>query len=64
MAAYVTAAQVAEQLGVSVKTLRRWVAAGDFPPPISKRGHVQRWRAKTVEDWGNRREREAEKAQR
>ena len=43
-----TAEQLAATLGVSAKTIRRYVAAGRLPAPI-RIGKLQRWRRADVE---------------
>jgi excisionase family DNA binding protein len=45
--AFLSNRQVAALLGVCGKTLRKWVANGQFPRPIVV-GAVYRWRAETV----------------
>ncbi len=42
---------VCQLLDCSDRTLRRWVAAGKFPPPDRKIGRTLRWRASTVNDF-------------
>lgn len=42
--------RVARTLAVSEKTLRRWVAKGDFPPGL-RVGRCWRWSTTTVERW-------------
>lgn len=43
--------EVAEQLQVTPRTIRRWAANGEFPAPITMGGRTQRWRRPTVEQW-------------
>jgi len=43
-----TIGQVAEKMGVSAQTLRRWEAAGLIPP--AKRRFIARWRTWTDSD--------------
>lgn len=50
-----TGAQVAEELQVTLRTLRRMRAAGEGPKPIEVRGAL-RWRRVAVERWVARRE--------
>lgn len=45
------ASKVRELLDCSDRTLRRWVAAGKFPPPDRKIGRTLRWRASTVNEF-------------
>jgi predicted DNA-binding transcriptional regulator AlpA len=47
----VCAGEIAAEMGVDVRTLRRWPAAGRFPPPDKKIGRVMRWRPSTVIAW-------------
>ena len=44
--------EVAARLSVSARTLRRWVAAGEFPPAttVLPGGHL-RWRLAAVDEW-------------
>ncbi|GAB4231983.1 MAG: hypothetical protein Kow00109_04330 [Acidobacteriota bacterium] len=46
-----------KRLGVVTNraTLRRWVAAGDFPPPIPVGPNSLAWRADEVRAWLDRR---------
>ena len=41
--------EVAESLGVVPQTIRRWIQAGQFPPPISLGGATIRWRESEIE---------------
>ncbi len=44
--------RVAERLDVSEKTIRRWIDAGEFPPPTHiLPGQTQRWAMTVVEGW-------------
>lgn len=44
--------RVAERLDVSEKTIRRWIDAGEFPPPTHLLpGQTQRWAETVVEGW-------------
>jgi len=43
--------QVADYLGLSVKTIRRWVEAGEFPKPRKLNGFSVRWSSREVEKW-------------
>jgi predicted DNA-binding transcriptional regulator AlpA len=43
---------LARELGVSPRTIRRWIAAGRFPRPIFvSAGAPARWRIAQIEDW-------------
>jgi predicted DNA-binding transcriptional regulator AlpA len=47
---------IAKRLDVDPKTVRRWVAAGQFPrpldlPPASGKEPIQRWPAVAVDAW-------------
>ena len=42
---------IAELLLVTTRTLRRWIKAGIFPPPVALTGRVKRWRRGDVEHW-------------
>ena len=44
-----TAEQTAEALQVAVQTLRRWVANGEFPPPVRIGRRIIRWRRADIE---------------
>jgi hypothetical protein len=44
---FLTKADVAIRLGVTIRTLERWIAAGDFPAPVYVRG--PRWRPDALE---------------
>ena len=43
MCTFVRASDLASALGVTVKTLRVWIAMGKIPPPASLPGEWQRW---------------------
>lgn len=45
-----TVGQVADRLGVSAMTVRRWSNDGRFPAPDVRIGRF-RWLASTVENW-------------
>jgi excisionase family DNA binding protein len=47
---FVDKPQAAEMVGVSVRTLERLVAAGQFPPPIQF-GRRRRWLRKGLSRW-------------
>ena len=42
---------VSERLGIAVRTLWRWIAAGTFPEPDVRRGRIVRWKRATVAAW-------------
>lgn len=50
LARLINAKEAAERLGVSIRTLRRLVDAGNGPTPI-RVGRCLRWRLDTVTDW-------------
>ena len=43
--------EVAEQIGLSVATVWRMVAAGTFPRPVNIAPRATRWRSDSVETW-------------
>lgn len=45
-----TAAQTAQALGVSVRTLRAWDSAGRIPAPV-RIGRSTRWDAADLREW-------------
>lgn len=53
--------QVAELLGMTQRSLERWIATGAFPAPmrLGKRG-FRRWRLSTVERFLDKLEKQAE----
>lgn len=46
-----TLQQVATQVGASKATIKRWVAAGDFPPPRRLGPRTVRWLLSEVDGW-------------
>ncbi len=46
-----TSKQLAEALQVSTETLRRWVKAGDCPPPVTLTAGTIRFLESDVEAW-------------
>tara|TARA_R100001594_G_scaffold150505_1_gene212012 strand:- start:372 stop:599 length:228 start_codon:yes stop_codon:yes gene_type:complete len=42
--------QVANKLGVSSKSLYRWMEQGKFPQSV-RLGHMHRWRISDIEQW-------------
>lgn len=46
-----TAAEVAERLGVSAKTLANWNSAGIAPPSLRLPSGIRRWRASDLAAW-------------
>jgi prophage regulatory protein len=53
---YATDSAIAARYGVSRTTIWRWVARGEFPPPIKLAPGTTRWRVADIEQF------EAEKA--
>lgn len=54
---YLTAAEVAELVGVNVKTIRKWVRLGKFPHiPLIGAGHDYRFLKASVDEWARQRE--------
>jgi predicted DNA-binding transcriptional regulator AlpA len=49
--------EVAKRLGVSIRTFAELVKSGRFPRPIELGYNLHRWRASTVLDWIDQRER-------
>ncbi len=43
--------EVAEVLGIGLRTLERMVASGGFPKADKHIGRMPRWRPETVETW-------------
>ncbi len=48
---YLTQKQVAEMLGIAVRTLQTRRSQGKFPGPDLKEGSAIRWRKETVDTW-------------
>lgn len=48
--------QVAQLTGMAPKTIKRWVALGDFPSPASNasNGKYYRWHRSVIVNWLNR----------
>lgn len=44
-------AHVAALLSVDQKSIRRWVARGQFPVPLRLVGNAMRWRKSAVDSW-------------
>ena len=42
--------ETAEELGVSTKTIHKWLKAGIFPRPL-RVGKVWRWKPEEIEAW-------------
>ena len=59
-----TKKDVAELIGVEVRTLERWIAIGNFPRPMKVAGssHCLRWRRSIVDRYLEKLARESEKA--
>lgn len=51
----ITKAQIAEYLGVTVRSVDRYVASGELPNPIRIGGRL-RWRQQSILDFLERRE--------
>lgn len=49
-----TARAIAQRLGISTRTLWRWIEAGRFPQPARLSRKTLRWSAEAVEDWLDR----------
>mgnify|MGYP002143390531 FL=1 len=43
MSTFILASDLAPALGITVKTLRRWIAAGKIPPPSARPREWLRW---------------------
>ena len=43
-----TVKEVAERLGVGVRTVWRWTRTGELPPPV-RRGRIVRWKTTDIE---------------
>jgi excisionase family DNA binding protein len=52
---YITAAELAELMGVSLSTIRRWTAAG-LPSETWGLGHTRRYRASDAIAWARTRQ--------
>lgn len=50
---WVRISEVSEMTAVSVRTLKRYVAAGSFPPPIKLTSRTSVWFEHEVVDWMN-----------
>jgi excisionase family DNA binding protein len=46
-----TAAEVAQLLGLDPETVRRWASAGQMPAPAMRRPSCVRWSRAQVEEW-------------
>lgn len=44
MPLFVDGKQIRQRLRITGRTLQRWVAAGEFPPPIKLSSRCLRWR--------------------
>lgn len=51
MSAYLSIQEVADRLGVSILTVRRWWYSGDLLPPVRLGKRCLRWHAKKLELW-------------
>jgi predicted DNA-binding transcriptional regulator AlpA len=48
---YLSAADVAERLGVRVTTIHRYHHRGDMPPEDARFGRSPAWKEATIEQW-------------
>lgn len=48
---YLTVAEVARRLSVSVDTIYRWKRDGNFPKPVKLSAGCVRWRLSDVMEW-------------
>ena len=48
---YINRTKLAEELGVSVATLRNWAKAGNFPAPMTNSGKTPIYRTDEVTAW-------------
>ncbi len=49
---YLSIKQIGKTIGVTPRSLWRWVAQGAFPAPDLKvGGRIRRWRIETIEKW-------------
>ena len=46
-----TQREVTELLSVTARTIQRWLANGDFPPPIKLSNRIIRWRRDDIDSW-------------
>jgi excisionase family DNA binding protein len=48
-----TAREVADRMGISLRTLWRWTATGEFPAPVrwGRSGRVVRWKVTDIEQF-------------
>jgi excisionase family DNA binding protein len=53
---WLTTREVAQLLGITVGTLRRWIRQGTFPAPARLNPRVLRWRRRVVENWFDQRQ--------
>ncbi|UNP89649.1 helix-turn-helix domain-containing protein [Aeromonas encheleia] len=51
MKGMINAVQLAERLGVSRPTLRRWLASGKLPPPHAVLGQTKLWNERWLTTW-------------
>lgn len=59
----VTQAQLAERLGVSRSTLRRYLASDKLPPPHAILGHTKLWNDRWLTTWLSSQQSNAKKAE-
>ena len=48
---YITRTQLAEELGLSIATLRNWSKQSEFPEPVQNSGKVPIYRTSEVTSW-------------
>lgn len=63
MKGMVNAAQLAERLGVSRPTLRRWQASGKLPAPHAVLGQTKLWNERWLTTWLSSQQSKMKKAQ-
>jgi excisionase family DNA binding protein len=56
---YITKAEVAKLLGVTTRTVDRWVAKRVLPPPMRVGPRLLRWRRQVIHDFMRRLEKRA-----
>ena len=48
---YINRSQLAEELGVSIATIRNWSKQADFPRPVIKSGKTPIYRTSEIISW-------------
>ena len=51
MSRLITINDVAERVGVSKRTVYRWINEGNFPTPMELSARIRKWTEQEVEDW-------------